>query len=86
VPAALEQERGEKLLREKALRLIFLQGMFKTRDPQLMVAREGEVIFIPYWLGFYEKNGAVRCRVMDAVRRRIEGAKASAFFEQWLST
>jgi hypothetical protein len=85
VPAALEQERGEKLLREKALRLIFLQGMFKTRDPQLMVAREGEVIFIPYWLGFYEKNGAVRCRVMDAVRRRIEGAKASAFFEQWLS-
>jgi hypothetical protein len=22
---------------------------------------------------------------MDAVRRRIEGAKASAFFEQWLA-
>jgi hypothetical protein len=23
--------------------------------------------------------------VLDAVRRRIEGAKASAFFEQWLA-
>jgi len=22
--------------------------------------------------------------VMDAIRRRIEGSKASAFFEQWL--
>jgi len=27
----------------------------------------------------------VRCRVIDALRRRVEGAKASAFFEHWLA-
>jgi hypothetical protein len=82
---ALEIARGEALLREKVLRLVFLQGMFKMSDPKLAVAREAEVFFIPYWLGFYGKDGALRCRVMDAVRRRMEGAKASVFFEQWLS-
>ncbi len=42
-------------------------------------------LHLPYWLGFYERDGSVRCRVMDAVRRRMEGAKACAFFEQWLA-
>jgi hypothetical protein len=42
-------------------------------------------VHLPYWLGFYASGGIVRCRVMDAVRRRVEGAKASAFFEQWLA-
>jgi hypothetical protein len=27
----------------------------------------------------------LRCRVLDAVRRRVEGAKASALFEGWLA-
>jgi len=27
----------------------------------------------------------LRCRVLNAVRRRMEGAKASALFESWLA-
>ena len=42
-------------------------------------------LYLPYWLAFTEGNGAAKCRVMDAVRRRIEGAKASFFFEEWLA-
>jgi hypothetical protein len=41
-------------------------------------------LHVPYWLGFYG-NAAARCRVLNAVRRRIEGAKASALFESWLA-
>jgi hypothetical protein len=41
-------------------------------------------LYLPYWLAFYGDE-TPRCRVMDAVRRRIEGAKASAFFEEWLA-
>jgi hypothetical protein len=41
-------------------------------------------LHVPYWLGFYG-NAALRCRVLNAVRRRMEGAKASALFESWLA-
>jgi hypothetical protein len=82
---SLTEARAEELLREKVLRLIFQQGFFKLREPGFAIVREPVALHLPYWLGFYGARGAVRCRVMDAVRRRVEGAKASAFFEQWLA-
>ncbi len=82
---SLTTERAGEILREKALRVIFQQGFFKLREARLEIAREPGEMYLPYWLGFYGGGGSVRCRVMDAVRRRIEGAKASAFFEQWLA-
>ena len=82
---SLTGERAEEILREKVLRVVFQQGFFKLREARLDIAREPGELYLPYWLGFYGGSGSVRCRVMDAVRRRIEGAKASAFFEQWLA-
>jgi hypothetical protein len=82
---SLTGERAEEILREKVLRVVFQQGFFKLREARLDIAREPGEIYLPYWLGFYGGSGSVRCRVLDAVRRRIEGAKASAFFEQWLA-
>jgi hypothetical protein len=82
---ALTEEGAAELVREKVLRVVFQQGFFKLRGARLEIAREPCEMYLPYWLGFYGGNGTVRCRVMDAVRRRIEGAKASAFFEQWLA-
>jgi hypothetical protein len=81
----LSEERAVELLREKVLRIVFQQGFFKLRQLRLGITREPCEIYLPYWLGFYGGGEIVRCRVMDAVRRRIEGAKASAFFEQWLA-
>jgi hypothetical protein len=82
---ALSEDRAVELLREKVLRIVFQQGFFKLREVRLDVTREDCEIYLPYWLGFYGDGETARCRVMDAVRRRIEGAKASAFFEQWLA-
>ena len=76
---------SEELLREKVLRLIFQQGFFKVRNTRLELEKLPGEIHFPYWLGFYGRRENLRCRVMDAVRRRIEGAKAAAFFEQWLA-
>jgi hypothetical protein len=83
--SVLPEERAAELLREKVLRIVFQEGFFKLRQLQLDITREPCELYLPYWLGFYGGQGMVRCRVMDAVRRRIEGAKASAFFEQWLA-
>lgn len=85
VEAQLTLEHAAELLREKALRVIFQQGFFKLRDPCLEISLVPCELHLPYWLAFYGRDGSVRCRVMDAVRRRMEGAKASAFFEQWLA-
>ena len=83
--AALSEERAAALLRDKALRIIFQQGFFQLRNAHLEISLVSCELHLPYWLGFYGCEGSVRCRVMDAVRRRIEGAKASAFFEHWLA-
>jgi len=83
--AALTFARAEELLREKVLRVIFLQGFFKLRGGKIVVTREAGEFHIPYWLGFYGRADVTRCRVLDAVRRRIEGAKAAEFFERWLA-
>ena len=81
----LSERRGEQLLRDKVLRVIFQQGFFKLRRIELETERLPGEIHLPYWLGLYSRRDGLRCRVMDAVRRRVEGAKASALFEHWLA-
>jgi hypothetical protein len=82
---ALSEEQAAAILRDKALRAIFQQGFFRLRNANLEISFVPCELHLPYWLGFYGRESLVRCRVMDAVRRRIEGAKASAFFEHWLA-
>jgi hypothetical protein len=84
VAPSLPQLTAESLLRQKVLRVIFQQGFFKVRDLQLEISLQPLELHVPYWLGFYG-NAAARCRVLNAVRRRMEGAKASALFEAWLA-
>jgi hypothetical protein len=84
-PPALSEPRSLVLLRDKVLRVIFQQGFFKLRNVKLEIEQLPGEIHLPYWLGFYGTQEDLRCRVLDAVRRRIEGARASALFEQWLA-
>jgi hypothetical protein len=85
LPATLDGLRAQEILRDKVLRVVFQQGFFKMRDASLEIERLPTEICLPYWLGFYGASDVLRCRAMDAVRRRLEGAKASAFFEHWLA-
>ena len=85
VLARLTEDHAGTLLEEKVLRIIFQQGFFRLGEPKLKIERLPLKFSMPYWLGFYSSNGSVRCRVMDAVRRRMEGGKATALFEHWLA-
>jgi hypothetical protein len=84
VPRLME-DAARELLRTKVLRILFQQGFFKVRALKLETERVPVELYLPYWLAFYGYQGSARCRVMDAIRRRIEGAKASTFFEEWLA-
>jgi hypothetical protein len=81
---ALSESAAEELLRGKVLRVVFQQGFFKLREPMIDIVRQPIDLHLPYWLALYGKQ-SVRCRAMDAIRRRMEGTKASAFFEDWLA-
>jgi hypothetical protein len=81
----LQPDAAEELLRMKVLRVLFQQGFFKLRALKVEIERVPVEIHLPYWLAFYGSNGTAKCRVMDAVRRRIEGGKAASFFEEWLA-
>jgi len=84
LPANLTDTPSQQLLREKVLRVIFQQGFFKLRDANLTMIRTPLDLHLSYWLAFYGTT-TPRCRVLDATRGKIEGAKASALFESWLS-
>jgi hypothetical protein len=84
LPVLLDHAQSESLLREKVLRIIFQQGFFRIREVRLDIQPSSLSFHMPYWLGFYGVDGRLRCRVMDAVRRRMEGTKASQLFENWL--
>jgi hypothetical protein len=75
---------AEKILLDKVHRVSLQQGFFKLRELKLDFVHHAIELHLPYWLAFYSRR-TVRCRVLDATRRRIEGAKASAFFEAWLA-
>jgi hypothetical protein len=80
----LSGERAGVLLVAKVRRMIYTRGFFHMKD--LIISPEPVPLdlYIPYWLGFRGWGGAARLSVIDAVRRRPEGAKVRLLFESWL--
>lgn len=83
--ARLDAGAAQDLLRTKVLRVLFSQGFFKLRTVGLEIEGLRLELNMPYWLAFYGPHETAAIRVLDAVRRRIEGAKAAAFFKEWLA-
>lgn len=80
----LEEVRARQLLTDKLRRLIFQRGFLRIRDLQIRPQPVRLDIHVPYWIGFYGAGESIRLRVLNAVRRRFEGAKARTLFETWL--
>jgi hypothetical protein len=81
----LAEGEAARLLRDKLRRVVFQTGFFRVRDLRFDVARVPLDLHVPYWLGFYGAGDRARLRVLDGVRRRVEGGKARALFESWLA-
>ncbi len=43
-------------------------------------------IYIPYWVGFRGRGIRARLAVIDAVRRKPEGAKVRQLLQAWLTS
>jgi hypothetical protein len=43
-------------------------------------------IYVPYWVGFRGRGSRARLAVIDAVRRKPEGAKVRQLLRTWLTS
>ncbi len=84
--AQLEDAVVKELLIAKLRRLLYSRGFFRVRDLEITAIGVPCDLHIPYWLGFRGSNGHARVAVIDAVRRRFEGAKVRRLVETWLTS
>jgi len=80
----IEEPRSLQLIEERVRRAVYQAGFFRVRNLEVRARRLPCDVHVPYWLGFFGDGDNARLRVMDAVRRQMEGAKARALFEDWL--
>ena len=83
-PAQLEDAAVSELLIAKLRRLLYNRGFFHMQKLQIHATALDQELYIPYWLGFRGANSQARVAVIDAVRRRFEGAKMRRLVESWI--
>ena len=82
----LDEAEGKKILIAKVQRLLFSTGFFRIRNLNISPEPVAGEIYIPYWIGFRGRGRRARFVVMDAVRRKMEGAKVRHLLQAWLTS
>ena len=82
----LENERATELLVAKLRRVLYSRGFFRMRGLSITATPLADELFVPYWLGFRGSGNDARVSVIDAVRRRPEGAKLQRLVEHWIAS
>lgn len=86
-PAAeLDDTVARHLVIEKFRRVLFSRGFFRLRSLQISAVPLPGEIHVPYWIGFRGHGKRAHLEVIDAVRRRYEGAKVRKLLENWLAS
>lgn len=84
VPPGLDGAEAEERMIGKVRRMIFTRGFFRVRDLRIEASALPGDICVPYWVCFRGSGDRVHLAVLDAVRRRPEGAKVRRLVEEWL--
>jgi len=82
----LDPERAREILIEKVRRVLFQRGFFRMRDLRIEAEPLPGELCVPYWVVFRGRGSTARVSVLDAVRRKSEGAKVRHLLEAWLTT
>jgi hypothetical protein len=80
LPAAQQRQ----MVIEKSRRTFFSRGFFRVRDLSITADPLPDELHIPYWVGFHGSDGRVRISIIDAIRRRHEGAKVRHLLQTWI--
>jgi len=85
LPVATDETHAAEQLVAQVRRMIFTRGFFRVRGLKIeaIPVSSGEIC-VPYWVCFRGSSERVHLAVLDAVRRRPEGAKVRRLVEEWL--
>ena len=78
----IDERAAAQILEEKIKRETYLKGFFRVRNLTVSATSFGD-LHVPYWVGVYCRRERVRLEVIDAVRRRFEGAKLREVVTEW---
>lgn len=84
IPARMTASQSAERMIEKVRRMVFTQGFFRVRDLKIEAIPVPGEICVPYWVSFRGSGEQVHLAVLDAVRRKSEGAKLRRLVEEWL--
>jgi hypothetical protein len=84
--ALLGESGANKIVIAKVQRLLFSTGFFRVRNLQITAEPVAGEIYVPYWVGFRGRGIRARLAVIDAVRRKPEGAKVRQLLQSWLTS
>jgi hypothetical protein len=73
-----------KVCVEKARRVLFNRGFFKLQHPRIAASYTSRTWWVPYWVAFHGTDRNLSLSVIDAVRRKFEGAKVRTLLRDWL--
>lgn len=82
----LDEAEARKIVAAKVQRLLFSTGFFRVRNLSISPDPVAGEIYVPYWVGFRGRGVRARFSVMDAVRRKMEGAKVRHLLQAWLTS
>ena len=82
----LDEAEAEMIVIAKVQRLLFSTGFFRVRNLQITAEPVAGEIYVPYWVGFRGRGIRARLAVIDAVRRKPEGAKVRQLIQTWLTS
>ncbi len=85
-PPTLNTERARSVLIDRLWRIVFRAGFFRVRNLCIEAERVPLELHVPYWVGFSGFGERANLRVIDGVRRRMDGGKVRQFFREWLAT
>jgi hypothetical protein len=87
VAATREEAATHRDVTDKVRRALYQAGFFRLRslsiDAQPAPLPE---VHVPYWVGFFGTGERARLAVVDAVRRRPEGARVRELARGWLAS
>jgi hypothetical protein len=79
-------EEGNQIVIAKVQRLLFSTGFFRMRNLRITAEPIAGEIYVPYWVGFRGRGLRARLAVIDAVRRKPEGARVRQLLRTWLTS
>jgi hypothetical protein len=86
MPVALEPAATHKAVTDKVRRALYQTGFFRLRSLSID-AQPAPLpdVYVPYWVGFFGAGEHARVAIVDAVRRRPEGARVRELVRTWLT-